>query len=139
MFGLTPYEKRSMNLFNQFDDLERELFGLTKMNSFRTDIKDEDSKFVVETELPGFKKEDITLDIEGDVLTITAQHNEEKEDKKDGKFLRRERSYSAYKRSYDVSTVQTDDISVKYEAGILTIDMPKKEPVKPQARRLEIK
>jgi HSP20 family protein len=139
MFGITPYEKRSMDIFDQFDRLEKEFFGLTKMNSYHTDIRDEGGKFVMETELPGFKKEDISMDVDGDILTIIAKHSEKSEKKEAGKYLRKERTFSSYQRSFDISTIDTDKIDAKYENGILCVEMPKKEPVKPETKRLEIK
>jgi HSP20 family protein len=139
MFGITPYEKRSMDIFEQFGNLEKEFFGLTKMNSYHTDIRDEGGKFVMETELPGFKKEDISMDVDGDVLTIIAKHSEKSEKKEDGKYLRKERTFSSYQRSFDISTIDTDKIDAKYENGILCVEMPKKEPVKPETKRLEIR
>ncbi|MDR0918266.1 MAG: Hsp20/alpha crystallin family protein [Oscillospiraceae bacterium] len=140
MFGITPYQKRSMDIFDQFERLEKDFFGLTKMNSYHTDIRDEGEKFIMETELPGFKKEDISLDVNDDILTISAKHSETKEDKDENKkYLRRERTFSSYQRNFDISTVDSEKIDAKYENGILVVDLPKREPVKPQTRRLEIR
>jgi HSP20 family protein len=139
LFGLTPYERKSMDLFSRFDELEKGFFGLSKMNNFNTDIRDEGDKFVIESELAGFRKEDISLDINGDTLTISAKHNSIREDKEENKYIRRERSFSSYSRSFDVSTVDTDKINAEYTNGLLSLSLPKKEPVKPQVRKLEIK
>jgi HSP20 family protein len=148
LFGLTPYERKSMDLFSQFDNLEKEFFGLSKMQKYSTDIRDEGSKFVVESELPGFRKEDISLDINGDTLTISAKHNSIKEEKSDEntensvttapKYLRRERTFSSYQRSFDISAVNADAISAEYTNGVLTLDLPKKEHQKPAVRSISI-
>jgi HSP20 family protein len=142
-----------MDLFSQFDNLEKEFFGLSKMQKYSTDIRDEGSKFVVESELPGFRKEDISLDINGDTLTISAKHNSIKEEKsdensdnsKDGnsvttapKYLRRERTFSSYQRNFDISAVNADEISAEYTNGVLTLDLPKKEAKKPAMRSISI-
>ncbi len=141
MFGLTPFERKSYDLFNAFHDFEKDFFGgEAPMNSCKTDIKDEGDKYVLEAELPGFDKQDIKLDIDNGYLTLTAEHSAEKEDKdSEGKYIRRERSYGSYQRSFDISTVNADKIDAEYKNGILTVQLPKKEIAKPEAKRLEIR
>ena len=69
-----------------------------------------------------------------------AGHNTENDEKdKDGKYIRRERSYGSYQRSFDVSAVDVDKIEAEYKNGILILDLPKKAPAEPVAKRLEIK
>ena len=93
MFGLTPFERKGYDIFNPFDDFEREFFGdrPARMpaspahippHEFRTDIQESDKDYVLEADLPGFKKEDIAIDITKDLLTISASHVENKEEKK---------------------------------------------------------
>ncbi len=141
MFGLTPFEKKSYDLFNAFHDFEKDFFdGGAPMNSCKTDIKDEGDRYVLEAELPGFDKQDIKLDINSGFLTLTAEHSAEREDKdSDGKYIRRERSYGSYQRSFDISSVNADKIDAEYKNGILTVQLPKKDIEKPETRRLEIK
>ena len=94
----------------------------------------------MESELPGFEKEDIKLDINGTQLTIAAEHstNSDEKDEK-GNYIRRERTFGSYKRSFDVSDVDTEAISAAYKNGILTLELPKKKPEEPVSKRLEIK
>ena len=140
MYGLTPFG-RNFDLFNIFNDMDKDYFGgAMPMNSCRTDIKDEGDKYVMESELPGFEKDDIKLDLNGSCLVISAEHkteNSEKDDK--GNYIRRERSYGSYKRSFDIPDVDVEKINAEYKNGILTIDLPKKQPESPIAKRLEIK
>ena len=97
-------------------------------------------KYVMEAELPGFTKEDIKLDINGSYLVLTAEHKNEKDEKDDkGKYIRRERSYGSYTRSFDITGVDTENISAEYMDGILKIDLPKKASEEPPVKRLEIK
>ena len=140
MYGLTPFG-RNYDLFNLFNDMDKDFFGGSMpMNSCRTDIRDEGEKYVMESELPGFEKEDIKLDINGSYLVISAEHNASNDEKDDkGNYIRRERSYGSYKRSFDISDVDADQISAEYKNGILTLDLPKKKPETPASRRLEIK
>lgn len=141
MYGLTPFARNAFNIFNAFDDFDRDFFsGSMTVNSCRTDIRDAGDKYIMESELPGFGKEDIKLDINGDYLVITAEKSSEKEEKNaDGKYIRRERTMGSYKRSFGISDVNADEISAEYKNGILTIELPKKKPETPVSKRLEIK
>ena len=140
MFGLTPYERKSYDLFNAFHDFENDFFSGGFPQAFKTDIKDNGDSFMIEAELPGYKKEDINIDINGDVLTISAQHSESKEEKDDkGRYIRRERSFGSVSRSFDVGNIKTEEISAEYKNGVLELNMPKKAASVPASRRLEIK
>ena len=141
MYGLTPFGGTGFDLWNAFNDFDKSFFGSNMpMNNCRTDIRDDGDKYVMESELPGFEKEDIKLDINGSQLTIAAEHstnNDEKDEK--GNYIRRERIFGSYKRSFDIGDINTDAISAEYKNGILTIELPKKAPEAPVAKRLEIK
>ncbi|EWM54665.1 Hsp20/alpha crystallin family protein [Ruminococcus flavefaciens] len=141
MYGLTPFGRTGFDLWNAFNDFDKNYFGDSMpTNSCRTDIRDDGEKYVMESELPGFEKEDIRLDINGSQLTIAAEHstnNDEKDDK--GNYIRRERTFGSYRRSFDISDVNTEAISAEYKNGILTLELPKKKPEEPVSKRLEIK
>ena len=128
MFGLQPYERGKNDLFNYFDDMERNFFGgfphLNGTTGFRTDIKEEKEHYLLEAELPGFDKKDIHVDLNGDTLTIHAEHSNEKEEKKDG-YVRKERHFGSYSRSFDVSGIDVNKISGSYKNGILELMLPK--------------
>ena len=141
MFGMVPFERHEDNFFNVFDNFERKFFGNSSANlpAFRTDIKDADDKFVLEAELPGFDKEDISLDVKDGILTISAQHKEEKEDKDEkGQYIRRERRYGSFRRSFDVTGIDENGITAAYSNGILTLNLPKTVPAVPETRRIAI-
>lgn len=138
MFGMIPFDRRDNNLFDMFDNFERNFFGNSSaVSTFRTDIRDEGDKFIMEAELPGFQKEDIKLDLKDGILTVSAQHNETNEEKKDN-YIRRERRYGSFSRSFDVSGIQEDHISASYNNGVLELTLPKAQPVVPAARQIEI-
>ena len=139
MFALTPFEKRSYDLFNAFHDFEDDFFKSPQLRSFKTDIRDDGDKFVLEAELPGFEKEDIRLDITGDTLTLSASHKTETEDTKKDNYIRRERSFGSYQRSFDLTGIDTDKIEAEYKNGILELTLPKMTEQNPETRRLEIK
>ena len=126
MFELTPYERRHQRaLFNPFRDMEnfeKNFWGDMAATDFKTDIKDNGKEYVLEAELPGFKKEDIHVDIEDGYMTISAERSNETEKKDDkGNFVRRERSYGSFSRSFDISSVKTEDITGEYKDGVLTL------------------
>ena len=143
MFELVPYSrKRNVTFYNPFDELEemqRRLFGESVVKEFKTDIRDNGESYLLEAELPGFKKEDIGVKLEGDTLTIRAERSESTEEK-DGKgnFVKRERCYGSFSRSFDMEGIRVEDISAAYENGILKLTLPKKQETLPTSRKLEI-
>lgn len=142
MFEIMPYNYRRIanyNPFRELDEMSRRFWGGTEMTEFRTDITEKDGTYILEAELPGFKKEDISIDLDKDCLTITASRKSESDDEDEERnYVRRERFYGSYSRSFNVSGINTDEISASYNDGILSVSMPKKEPEIPAARRLEI-
>ena len=140
---LVPYARKNhtvsnFNPFHDFDELERAFFSDNALSEFKTDIQEDGDNFVLEADLPGFKKEDIQIDVENEVLTISAQRSEEKKDEKHN-FVKRERFYGSFSRSFDVSGINVDGIEAAYTDGVLTLTMPKKQELLPVSRRLEIK
>ena len=142
MFEIMPYNYRriaSYNPFRELEDMSRRFWSDNEVSAFRTDITEKDGNYVLEAELPGFKKEDISIDLDKDCLTITASRNSETdEEDKERNYVRRERFYGSYSRSFNVSGIDTDQITASYNDGVLSVSMPKKNPEIPVARRLEI-
>ncbi len=141
MFELMPFGYRRVSAYNPFRELEemsRSFWNDTDISAFRTDITEKDGSYILDAELPGFKKEDITIDIDKDCLTISAERKSEENEEDGNNFIRRERYYGSYSRSFNVKGIDTDAITAAYNDGILTLTMPKKTPEVPAARRLEI-
>lgn len=141
MFELMPFGYRRVSAYNPFRDFEemsRSFWDNNNVSAFRTDITEKDGKYVLEADLPGFKKEDISVDIDKDCLTITAEHKSEEKEENADSYIRRERYYGSYTRSFNVKGIDTEAITAAYNDGVLTLTMPKKEPEVPAARRLEI-
>ena len=142
MFEMMPFTRsRGMDLYRPFRDLEeleRSLFSGAGLGGFQTDVKDTGDAFVLEADLPGVKK-DRDLDVDGDRLSISAQRSSGREEKdQDGNYIRCERSYGSFSRSFDISGVRSEDITAAYENGVLTLTMPKQTTAVPAARRLKI-
>ncbi len=141
MFELMPFGYRRVSAYNPFRDFEemsRSFWDDTNVSAFRTDITEKDGVYTLEADLPGFKKEDISVDIDKDCLTITAEHKSEEKEENADSYIRRERFYGSYTRSFNVKGIDTEAITAAYNDGVLTLTMPKKEPEVPAARRLEI-
>jgi HSP20 family protein len=140
MFDLMPFGKNQRSLWDPFEDFEREFFSnrMPAVNAFKTDVLDKGDHYVLEAELPGFNKEDIHIELNGDYLTIHAEHNEE-EKKEDKKFVTRERRYGSFSRSFNVSNVKVDQIEAEYKNGVLELKLPKQTEEKPQVRSIEIR
>ena len=123
----------SRNTGRQFENMS----GLMK-----TDVIEKDNCYQLEAELPGFNKEDIKIDLKNDLLTISASHSENNDEKdNNGKYIRRERRTSSYERSFRVHDLKAEDIIAQYRNGVLTVNIPKKEalPEKEEATRIEVK
>lgn len=127
---LTTYDP-----FDPFQRLDKVFFGdpffsnaTTAVAAFGTDVTDEGDHYQLTADLPGFKKDDIDISVEDGILTISAERNEETEDKDSkGHYIRRERTYGSYKRSFDLTEVDDENITAKYEDGVLTLALPKKQ------------
>ena len=121
MFELRPYRNNNhMTTYDPFRDmeaLERAFFGnrdfLGDVGTFKTDIQDKGDHYLLEADLPGMKKEDIAIDIDGDNLTIKA-------------------------RSFDISGIKAEGIKASYNDGVLSLTLPKKDVEVSGSRRLAI-
>lgn len=143
---LVPYVRRNLSAFDPFrelDEIERAFFGngsTRNTPAFSTDIRDNGGEYLLEADLPGVKKEDIKLDLNDNILTITAERHSEYEEKdKKGNYVRCERSYGSYQRSFDTTGIDVDKIDAEFKDGVLRLTMPKLVEQKPSPKRLEIR
>ena len=122
--------RRNSNGLDIFDDVFADPFFSEKENKImRTDLKEKDGKYFLEIDIPGFDKDDIKIELQEGYLTITAEKDDEKEDKH-AKYLKRERFSGMCSRSYYVGdNVKEEDIKANFKNGILTVEFPK-EPEK---------
>ena len=123
------------NLFNDdwmdfgFPEVDKALYGKHANNVMKTDVKETDTGYEVDIDLPGFKKDEINAQLDNGYLTISAAKGLAKDEKdKKGKYIRKERYAGAMSRSFYVGEgVTQEDIKAKYEDGILRLSVPKKE------------
>ena len=116
------------------------LYGKRAKNLMKTDVRETEDTYELDIDLPGFKKDEVTVDLKDGCLTISAAKglNKDEQDKK-GRYIRQERYAGACSRSFYVGDVEPKDVSAKFEDGILRISMPK-EPRKelPQSSAIAI-
>jgi HSP20 family molecular chaperone IbpA len=125
-----------------FKNMEKKLYGRKAGNIMSTDIKETEDGYEMVVDLPGFKKEDVTVELENGYLTITAakglekNESDSKEAKKEGKYIRKERYSGEMKRSFYVGEdLKQEDIRAKFQHGLLALDIPKKDSPKVAASK----
>ncbi len=131
------------NLFNDdwmnfgFPEVDKALYGKHASHEMKTDVKETDSGYEVDIDLPGFKKDEINVQLDNGYLSISAAKGLDKEEKnKEGKYIRKERYSGAMSRSFYVGDALTqEDIKAKYESGILRLSIPKKEAKQVEATK----
>ncbi len=140
--SLVRFSNQLPNLFDRF--FENDLFDWSNRNYSNTNttlpsvnIKEDSDGFEVEMAAPGFGKDDFKVELNNSVLTISSEKHTEDETKEGQLFTRREFSYQSFCRSFSLpNTVESENISAKYDNGILKITIPKKEEIKPKPTKL---
>lgn len=140
MYSLMPYYNRA--LFRPVDNsFIRSFFDMTDLfgsPAFRVDVKEVENGYLLEADLPGVPKDQINLTVEDDVLTISADMNEEKMEQRDG-YLHSERCSGHMERHFNMEGIDSAAITATYENGVLAVTLPKqKAEDKPEARKIDI-
>lgn len=122
--------------FPYFDDFFDYMKGTVK--GARLDIKETENEYVVEVDVPGYNKENINISIEDDYLTISGKQ-EDVVDENSGEYIRKERRMGSFTRTVPIpENVKLDDITAKYNNGVLRITLPKEKPTPPRGRKINI-
>jgi HSP20 family protein len=144
--SLVRFSNQFPNLFDRF--FENDLFDWSNRNFSNTNtsipsvnIKEDLEGFEVDMAAPGFNKEDFSIELNNNLLTISSEKKVENETKEGQQFTRREFSYQSFSRSFTLpNTVEGDKIQAKYNNGVLSVLIPKKEEAKPRpAKKIQIK
>ena len=144
LFGenlMDVFDDFDRNFFRGFPQPERALYGKNASRMMKTDVKETDESYELDVELPGFKKEEIKLELNSGYLTISTEKSLQKDEKNQkGKILRQERFAGTMQRSvYVGGSITEEDIKAKYENGVLSLSIPKKEARKmPEKKQILI-
>ena len=104
------------------------LYGKHAKNLMKTDVRETDSSYELDVDLPGFKKDEISMELKDGYLTIQASKGLDKDEKdKEGRFIRQERFAGSCSRSFYVGDVRPEEIKAKYESGVLSLLIPRKD------------
>ncbi len=122
---------RRFYLDDIFDDF------VSKKEDMKCDIYEKDNKYYIEMDIPGFDKKDVKIEIKNDYLIISAEKQEDVEEN-DKNYIRRERNYGKYERSFALGEVDSENIDAEFKDGMLKIVIPKKEETDNQ-KFIEIK
>ena len=130
IFGENLFDDSLSDFFGfgrMMPQVSNELYGKHAKNLMKTDVRELDSSYELDVDLPGFKKDEVTVDLQDGYLTISAAKALDKDESdQKGKFLRQERYTGSMSRSFYVGDdVESTDICAKYEDGILKISVPK--------------
>lgn len=144
MASLIPYNHRRNSLiprnpFNMMDDFFSDAwpFGRTLVNdTFKVDVQESESAYTIEAEMPGIRKEEISLSLEEGRLTIGVERNEDVRKDNDG-YIHRERQYSSMQRSLYMAEVGEEGAEANLNEGVLKIVVPKKAKLKAE-KKIEI-
>ncbi len=136
------------NLMDVFDDFDRDffrgfrtpermLYGKNAPHLMKTDVRETESGYELDMDLPGFKKDEIKLELNNGTLTVSTQKSVEKKDEgKDGKVLRQERYAGSMSRSFYVGDhVTEEDVKARFEDGVLRLSIPKKDAKKVEEKK----
>ena len=139
------------NLFDDFFDdffddkemqnVQKKLYGHHAGNMMKTDVQEHEDHYEVDIDLPGFKKDELTLELKDGSLIISAAKglDQDQKDKKTGKYIRRERYAGGMSRAFYVGEdVKQEDIHAKYENGVLKLCLPKAKKAEPKTNRIAI-
>ena len=140
MFELTPFRSNfyvsAYDPWKEMEEFEKRFFG-QRTPAMKTDIREADGAYILEAELPGFTREDIHAEIKNGYLTIRAERKSESEDNNEN-YLRRERSFGSFSRTFDLEGIDAEAISASFKNGVLTLELPKLAPKAEEAKKLEI-
>lgn len=134
MMKYTPMRRNAFGIDDFFEDM---FGGMSSTNLMRTDVREKDGKYYLDVDLPGFKKEDITISLYNGNLTIRAEHNQSDEEKDEkGNVLRQERYSGTCSRTFFVGeAIQESDVHASFQDGILTVDFPSEKKKEEEQKR----
>ena len=133
-FGRSPIARADFPFMNDFFE---PFFG-SMSTEMRVDVKDEGDHYLLEADLPGFKKGDVNIEIDDGVLTVMAETNEEKKDERKANYVYNERRQMKLQRSFRLNGIDETAVSAAFEDGVLKLTMPKLNEQVQGGRKIDI-
>ena len=131
IFGENLFDEFFGDWDRQMRHMDRKLYGRNAAREMKTDVHEHEDHYELDVDLPGFKKDEITLELQNGYLTVTAAKDLDQEETKKGKVIRQERYAGSMQRSFYVGEGITEaDIGAKLEHGVLSVNIPKAEAKK---------
>jgi HSP20 family protein len=144
MRHMTPFNRRKnmmkefmRNFFDEDFDFMDLLPSSVNSGLMRTDIKETDKEYIIESEMPGFTKDQIDISINDGYITIKAKREDQLNEEREG-YIRKERSYGEVKRSFKLQNVKEDEIKAQYKNGLLKVTLPKIKEGKNSSKKIDI-
>ncbi|MCF6466567.1 Hsp20/alpha crystallin family protein [Clostridium sp. Cult2] len=146
MFGITPFRRSPRGLSRRwgwdFDKIFETMLEEFDDRTFsyypmKVDIRERDKEYILEAELPGANKDNIYLEIKDDILTISLEREEEINEEREN-YIRKERRFGSFRRSFYVDDVDQEKVKAKFDNGVLQVRLPKKEGTSPKENRIPI-
>lgn len=136
MYTLVPFRRAMSPMFN--DRFMRDFFEAPAMPEMRVDVQEQDNAYLLEADLPGVKKDDIQLNVQDGVLTISADVNTHKEENREG-YVCSERRCGHVERSFSLEGIDLSGITADYQSGVLMVTLPREHrEEKPNSLRIHI-
>lgn len=149
MFSMIPFRgnhsvvRGNDSFYNPFsDDFFRAFFGndfangiLSAQRPLQVDVRDEGDHYLLEADMPGMSRENVHVDVDGDMLTISTEVNDVNETEEAGHYVCRERRYGRASRSFNLDGIRSDGIAAAFKDGVLRLTLPKREPQESRASR----
>ena len=143
VFNLMPFDRRvNLEATNPFRDMENFASGFFRDSAFtaiRTDIQDKGDHYLLEADMPGMSRDNVHVDVQDGVLTISTEVNEENKQEDNGRYIYRERRYGRASRSFNLDGIRDEAITAEFKDGVLRLNLPKEtEPERANSRTIEI-
>ncbi len=140
IFGEYLFDEMFDDMMRPMHSMEKALYGKHARAIMKTDVRETDNSYEVDIDLPGFKKDEVNVQLEDGYLTVSAAKGLDKDEKKKGRYIRQERYAGQCSRSFYVGeSVKPKDVHAKFEDGILKLSLPKAEqPKLPDHRTITI-
>ena len=132
IFGESLFDDWFDDFDRQMQHMDRRLYGRNAKREMKTDVREKEDGYEIDMDLPGFKKDQVELNLENGYLTVTANKGFDKDEKDDkGRMIRQERYAGSMQRSFYVGQNMTEeDVKARFEDGVLHLNLPKKDAKK---------